>query len=1269
VTHYGYDEFGDLNSRTLPMGQTEAYAYNAFGELASYTDFNGQVTDFQYDPFGDLTNTLVYPDQPSAESGTPSWTETLTYDASGRMATSQDTGRSPSKYTYDANGNMTQVASQEGTINYAYDPNSNAVTDISTASSHLRYAYDANGRLSTVTAVKLDGEVLSQPLVWSYQYDAIGELTSVQLPTGGAARNTYDAMGRLVGVSNLDSGGRVLSTYQYTLDPLGRRIGELDTQIESDGSTSRTQLKWTYDALGRLTSEISSDLSGGRPAFDYQTTYTYDLVGNLVEKQTTTLGVTSTTRFTYDANDRLVEQVDPDGSDIHNTYDANGNLIESDVNNQLVARYSYGIDNLLTTVTRPISSASGPVGESVTSYQYNEWDERVRETTTVTPDGQPASVVSDEVFLVDDLNPTGQTQTIEVDKPGKGASLSYVYGYQPLAQANSSGVQYFLQDLRGSTRELLGASGAVLARFHYDAYGNSIGFDSSTAPTTLQFEGQQYDAPSQEYYLRARNYDPGRASFTSQDPLSLLTQSAYAFAQDDPIDQEDPTGEASGDFTNQAPGNNFSANISEATGLGSIVHAFIGLDFVLKKQLWLWPFPARTPQEIGNEYMKVAVAAKGGDTVGSWADNTINQIHQQLLAVGSSVGNSPELRATVKQVFEYLKEELFQVPSRWVRRGGPSIGARPDLTLARRAGPAPQTQGTPPNTFNIWEIKPDSAAWIEEGSAQLALYVKVGSLQWNVQPGSSTQPGMPLLYSPPPVMELTGTGLTITTRQTNQPANAVGLILYKIVKLEQPLELASSIGPIVGAMEFALGLIIGGVTESPNVAALFAVPGAVGFGVSVATQEASRGTTADIAAIQIRQQLEGDTASVAGAQQQAAETAMNQASLQIFAVALEALGAVAGTISGLSAWASAATQQSLAAEAQATARAMQAARNLIESAFPKVRAGGNLIAANSEGHSPALTVPNAPVPTLRADDSHLAQLVEYARGLWEAALGRSIPFNFSVSVEDLPAGVLGQTIGTAFDADGRPTAFRIILSPNADGFGWFMDASPNTTSVSRQSTSSAAQTDLPSAAYGHFDLLTVLLHEIGHAEGFTVIDPMFEAHVRTSNGTQTFIAPGIAAALVDWDQELDPAAYPGDLMSPHLTLGVRELPSPIDVQILDVVNGYPISQQPVLSAGAQTSVVDRAIASLTSGSSSGDLVPSKSAGSGPASGPAAMPVDGHRPTARARHSSPPHRTRRTPKTPHAGVALGLSHLRGTTTGHGKPVTHSAHPIVHRKGRA
>ncbi len=113
----------------------------------------------------------------------------------------------------------------------------------------------------------------------------------------------------------------------------------------------------------------------------------------------------------------------------------------------------------------------------------------------------------------------------------------------------------------------------------------------------------------------------------------------------------------------------------------------------------------------------------------------------------------------------------------------------------------------------------------------------------------------------------------------------------------------------------------------------------------------------------------------------------------------------------------------------------------------------------------------------------LAGIVQAANSLWASA-GLSIaqrellnPTQFIVA--DLAA--VGQL------ANSRPGV--ITIDDNAAGFGWFIDATPDDDDEFQL----AAGTNLlravaGSAADGHMDLLTVVLHELGHQLGFDHAD-------------------------------------------------------------------------------------------------------------------------------------------------------------------------------------
>ena len=112
----------------------------------------------------------------------------------------------------------------------------------------------------------------------------------------------------------------------------------------------------------------------------------------------------------------------------------------------------------------------------------------------------------------------------------------------------------------------------------------------------------------------------------------------------------------------------------------------------------------------------------------------------------------------------------------------------------------------------------------------------------------------------------------------------------------------------------------------------------------------------------------------------------------------------------------------------------------------------------------------------------------------------------SVQITDLPAGYLGETA-----IDGT----TIYLSADAAGYGWFVGTtSGRSTEPTPSAASPGAGTSSTATPVGHEDLLTVVMHELGHALGLG---------------------------------DLDPARSPADLMTETLATGVRRLPSARDV--------------------------------------------------------------------------------------------------------------------------
>jgi len=103
-------------------------------------------------------------------------------------------------------------------------------------------------------------------------------------------------------------------------------------------------------------------------------------------------------------------------------------------------------------------------------------------------------------------------------------------------------------------------------------------------------------------------------------------------------------------------------------------------------------------------------------------------------------------------------------------------------------------------------------------------------------------------------------------------------------------------------------------------------------------------------------------------------------------------------------------------------------------------------------------------------DEAILRLTEaYALDQSETALLESVAFE----IGDLNGLVLGETTGTT-----------VLIDDDAAGFGWFIDLTPyDDSEFNRHGSTSELEAKPSSEAYGDMDLLTVVMHELGHVLG------------------------------------------------------------------------------------------------------------------------------------------------------------------------------------------
>ena len=122
-----------------------------------------------------------------------------------------------------------------------------------------------------------------------------------------------------------------------------------------------------------------------------------------------------------------------------------------------------------------------------------------------------------------------------------------------LSQTNNGVTHYLLPDAQNSTRALTDDAGLITDTFDYSAFGELID-RTGTSEANYLYTGQQYDAVSELYSLRARYYDASIGRFLSRDTWAYDYQNPvelnrYVYTANNPATWSDPSGYTTYKFT------------------------------------------------------------------------------------------------------------------------------------------------------------------------------------------------------------------------------------------------------------------------------------------------------------------------------------------------------------------------------------------------------------------------------------------------------------------------------------------------------------------------------------------------------------------------------------------------------------------------------------------------------------------------------------------------------------------------------------------------
>ncbi|WP_171040821.1 Ig-like domain-containing protein [Marinobacter alexandrii] len=432
-TEYVYDAFGRETETYFPDGTVAFKTYDAEGNVATETDRLGRITRYTYDALNRVVRT-DYADGSHTATG---------YDAAGRVVSETDANGNVTTYEYDAAGRRTAVVDALGNRHsFDYDADGNVIAETDANGHTTRYTYNALDQRteslyhddSKVTdAYDALGRRISRTdqngRVTQYGYDALGRLIKVTDALDGITTYSYDAADNKLTQTDAeghttrwtyDSQGRVLSrtlpmgqTESFSYDAVGNRVSHTDF----NGQTTSYQ----YDLNSRLTGVIYGDGTVER--------FTYDAVGNRLSA-TTPEGTTS---YYYNAMNRLVEEVQPNGAVLSYGYDAAGNRVQLEVSTDdqtRSTRYEFDALNRLASVydgggettytydkVGNRGSVSYPNG-NVTNYGYDALNRLVSLTTT----DASAAVVADYRY---ELDPTGRRTRVQELHNGRSTTYDY----------------------------------------------------------------------------------------------------------------------------------------------------------------------------------------------------------------------------------------------------------------------------------------------------------------------------------------------------------------------------------------------------------------------------------------------------------------------------------------------------------------------------------------------------------------------------------------------------------------------------------------------------------------------------------------------------------------------------------------------------------------------------------------------------------------------------------------------------------------------------
>ena len=510
-THYELDDWGRIAGITKPDGSTESYLYDHTGNITSATDGEGNTTQYTYD----LSGNMICITDPTGEK------EQYLYDKEGHVIEKTDRNDITTQFAFNMYGAPLYRRVKNGILeeSYQYTPEGLMKAAISSGM-HYSYEYNKMGRIAKKSA--------SGRTLLTYNYDLNGNLIHQKDVTGKVTEYTYNALDLIEKVTD---NGIIIAEYSYYPDGTTRSLknGNLYTEYSFDVDKNLTSLKT------HLGTEVLTDNH-----------YTYDRNGNRTEKRQ----LNGSTHYTYDARNQLTKVQYPTYTE-ELYYDKTGNRTRRTAKG-IEELYKYDPRNRLTEYTKggvttqfTYDNAGNLLRDDKAKYTYDAFN---RTEKVETFDGHVQINRYDAEGLRHELEEDGKlVQFIfrgdEIVGEEKDSNIiRYIRGYDLVASDAESARTYYhyASDEMGSIAHVV-EEDQVQNHYEYDVWGNAATCEE-TIENRFRFNGQQYDPITQQYYLRARFYNPVIGRFTQEDTYRGDGLNLYAYCANNPVYYVDPSG-------------------------------------------------------------------------------------------------------------------------------------------------------------------------------------------------------------------------------------------------------------------------------------------------------------------------------------------------------------------------------------------------------------------------------------------------------------------------------------------------------------------------------------------------------------------------------------------------------------------------------------------------------------------------------------------------------------------------------------------------------